>query len=109
MIKMMSEMVFQAVEAIPGYKDPSKVNYTAAFFSGVDTVRVYVTAEQYNELLFVPQFEPVNVIFEYNPGATDIRFVLKYQSVTPRKVSSVSIPENTGTAVTDSKDVKKTA
>ncbi len=66
-MKVSGQFVLTGVQCRPGFKDPSKMTYMVAFADGVDSLRLFVDASVYDDMMKLPLYKPYRVNFDYNP------------------------------------------
>lgn len=61
------EFKFLGVEKRNGFKDPSQSFYIAGFAQGLDSLRCYISPEEYGMYTTIEPYTDVVVELDYNP------------------------------------------
>lgn len=69
------KMLFMGTECKPGFKDPTKLTYRAAFADGMDSIKMYIDPGQYEKLKASPALSVLEVVLDYNPTTQRMNFV----------------------------------
>lgn len=94
-MKLNGTFRFMGVESRAGFKDPTKINYIVGLCQGMDTIRLYVDAAQYQKILEVMQrpnsklvpFSDVYAELDYNPAAQNVSYCMRLLEI--KSVSEV--------------------
>lgn len=82
-MRLSGEFVFLGIEAREGFVDKSKLNYLVGLSQGLDTIRLYIEADQYGKIqnaLMRKDYEPYSKVYaelDYNPAAQKVQYALR--------------------------------
>ncbi|MGL6220114.1 MAG: hypothetical protein ACRC36_18875 [Lacrimispora sphenoides] len=66
---------FMGAEKRTGFKDPSQTFYVVGLGQGLDSLRVYVNAEDYGRYSSLDPYSDVTAELEYNPVSGKVSLV----------------------------------
>lgn len=86
-MKLNGTFRFLGCESRQGFKDPTKINYVLGLSQGLDTLRMYIDAVQYQSIMDkimtgqLASYDEVDVELEYNPAATSVGYCMRLGSI----------------------------
>lgn len=70
------------VESHPGFNDPTRINYVVGLAQGMDSLRMYLDADEFKKYKDIPPYSDVDVVLEYNPVSKDVKYCMHLVSLT---------------------------
>lgn len=79
------------VESQSGFRDPKQTNYVVGLAQGMDSLRMYLDATEFELYKNIPPYSDVEVVLDYNPVAKEVRYAMHLVSMSQvNKVSAGS-------------------
>lgn len=66
---------FMGAEKRNGFKDPSQVFYVLGLGQGLDSLRIYIDAEQYGRYSSIEPYSEVSAELDYNPVSGRVNLI----------------------------------
>lgn len=66
---------FMGAEKRSGFKDPSQVFYVLGLGQGLDSLRIYIDAEQYGRYSSIEPYSEVSAELDYNPVSGRVNLI----------------------------------
>lgn len=66
---------FMGAEKRAGFKDPSQVFYVLGLGQGLDSLRIYIDAEQYGRYSSIEPYSEVSAELDYNPVSGRVNLI----------------------------------
>jgi hypothetical protein len=78
------------VESQSGFKDPTQINYVVGLAQGMDSLRMYLDANEFALYKDIPPYSDVEVVLDYNPVAKEVRYSMHLVTMAPVKASATA-------------------
>ena len=90
-MKVTGVFKLMGVESQSGFKDPSQINYVVGLAQGMDSLRMYLDATEFNLYKDIPPYSDVEVVLDYNPVAKEVRYSMHLVTMAPvNKASAIA-------------------
>lgn len=78
------------VESQSGFKDPKQTNYIVGLAQGMDSLRMYLDADEFALYKDIPPYSDVEVVLDYNPVAKETRYAMHLVTMAPVENTAVN-------------------